>query len=189
MPLLQTHWPISSWTTTSAEYPTTACAWLKRAPAPVKPLAYLLAVLPIARALDKKVVVATATISLQEQLVLRDIPDLLQRTGWNHSFALAKGRGRYLCPLKLEQCLDQAADSQAGQGLFPDEMLFNPTADSIKLYQSMADALAANEWQGDRDSWPDGVEQQQWQPLTRRSPSMRRSQLSPHQKLLFLSRP
>ena len=131
-----------------------------------KTLAYLLATLPIARALDKKVVVATATISLQEQLVLRDIPDLLQRTGWDYRFALAKGRGRYLCPLKLEQCLDQAADSRAGQGLFPDEMLFNPSGDSIKLYQSMAEALAASEWQGDRDSWPDGIDQQQWQPLT-----------------------
>ncbi|MCV6605455.1 MAG: ATP-dependent DNA helicase DinG, partial [Porticoccaceae bacterium] len=131
-----------------------------------KTLAYLLAALPIARALEKKVVIATGTVSLQEQLVLRDIPELLQHTGWNTRFALAKGRGRYLCPLKLEQCLDQAADSQAGQGLFPDEMLFNPSVDSVKLYNSMADALAAGEWQGDRDSWPDGVEQEQWQPLT-----------------------
>ena len=131
-----------------------------------KTLAYLLATLPIAKALDKKVVIATGTISLQEQLVLRDIPELLQHTGWNTRFALAKGRGRYLCPLKLEQCLDQATDTQAGQGLFPDEMLFNPSADSVKLYHSMADALASNQWQGDRDSWPDGVPQEQWQPLT-----------------------
>ncbi|MGS2723256.1 ATP-dependent DNA helicase DinG [Porticoccus sp. GXU_MW_L64] len=131
-----------------------------------KTLAYLLATLPIAKALDKKVVIATGTVSLQEQLVLRDIPELLQHTGWDTRFALAKGRGRYLCPLKLEQCLDQAADSQAGQGLFPDEMLFNPSADSIKLYNSMADALAIGQWQGDRDSWPDGVPQEQWQPLT-----------------------
>lgn len=131
-----------------------------------KTLAYLISVLPIARALNKKVVIATGTVSLQEQLVQRDIPDLIEHTGWNIKFALAKGRGRYLCPLKLEQCLDAVDTSSSGQGLFPDEWQFNPRAETVKLYKSMAEALAGNEWQGDRDSWPDGVAQDDWQPLT-----------------------
>jgi len=39
-----------------------------------KTIAYLVATLPIARARGKRVVVASATIALQEQLLLRDLP-------------------------------------------------------------------------------------------------------------------
>lgn len=131
-----------------------------------KTLAYLLAVLPIARALNKKVVIATATVSLQEQLIHKDIPELLRHTGWRYQFALAKGRGRYLCPLKLEQCLDAVGSRNAGQFLFEDEWSFNPSDQAVKLYNDMAEALAANKWQGDRDSWSEGVSDENWRPLT-----------------------
>src|SRR5690606_17456224 len=87
-----------------------------------KTLAYLLATLPIARALGKTVVVATGTVSLQSQLVDKDIPELLAATGWHYRFALAKGRGRYLCNIKLEQCLDAAGARDAGMFLFEDEI-------------------------------------------------------------------
>ena len=74
-----------------------------------KTLAYLLSTLPIARQLGKRVVVATGTVALQEQLVHRDIPALMAGTGWEYTISLAKGRARYLCPLRLEQCLDTAS--------------------------------------------------------------------------------
>ncbi len=131
-----------------------------------KTLAYLLSVLPIARVLEKKVVIATATVSLQEQLIFKDIPELLQHTGWHYKFALAKGRGRYLCPLKLEQCLDSVDSRDAGQFLFEDEWQFNPNDQAVKLYKNMAEALAANTWEGDRDSWPEGMSEENWYPLT-----------------------
>lgn len=131
-----------------------------------KTLAYLLSVLPVARALNKKVVIATATVSLQEQLVIKDIPDLLQHTGWNYKFGLAKGRGRYLCPMKLEQHLDAVDSHQSGQALFEDEWQFNPNAETVKIYQSMGEALAAGQWEGDRDSWAEGVDEETWRPLT-----------------------
>ena len=41
-------------------------------------------------------VVSTATVSLQTQLMEKDIPDLIDSTGLMLSFALAKGRRRYL---------------------------------------------------------------------------------------------
>ena len=42
-----------------------------------KTLAYLLATIPLAQALNLKVVIATATVALQEQVILKDIPELL----------------------------------------------------------------------------------------------------------------
>ena len=41
-----------------------------------KTMAYTLAVLPIARELGLKVVIATATVALQEQVTQKDLPDL-----------------------------------------------------------------------------------------------------------------
>ena len=131
-----------------------------------KTLAYLLATLPIARALGKKVVVATGTVALQEQLVNRDIPNLLSSTGWDYQVVLAKGRGRYLCPIRLEQCLDSASARDSGLFLFEDEIQFNPTANLIASYRAMNNSLAAGEWAGDRDSWPDSLEDSDWRPLT-----------------------
>jgi ATP-dependent DNA helicase DinG len=48
------------------------------------------------------VVVATRTIALQEQLVERDIPLLLEALDLDLDVALAKGRGNYICRRRLE---------------------------------------------------------------------------------------
>ena len=131
-----------------------------------KTIAYLLSTLPIARKLGKQVVVATGTVALQEQLVNRDIPSLLKSAGWDYSVALAKGRGRYLCPLRLEQCLDAATAKDSGAFLFEDEITFNPTSHIIASYRAMDKELKQEDWSGDRDSWPESIEDVDWQPLT-----------------------
>src|SRR5690554_7870122 len=59
-----------------------------------KTLAYLLAALPVAKARGKRLVVATATIALQEQVLLQDLPTLKAHSGLDFDYALAKGRGR-----------------------------------------------------------------------------------------------
>ena len=61
-----------------------------------KTAAYCLAVIPMAKSLNKTVVLSTATVALQEQVILQDVPDLQQRAGLDFSVALAKGRGRYV---------------------------------------------------------------------------------------------
>tara|TARA_R110002072_G_scaffold209069_3_gene366568 strand:- start:241 stop:684 length:444 start_codon:yes stop_codon:yes gene_type:complete len=70
-----------------------------------KTIAYAVAALPIAKALGKKLVVATATVALQEQIVYRDFPDIQQRSGLDFKFSLAKGRSRYMCLSKLDGLL------------------------------------------------------------------------------------
>src|SRR3954471_23880622 len=51
----------------------------------------------------KKVVISTHTISLQEQLMEKDIPFLRAVSGQEFSAVLCKGRSNYLCMRRLEQ--------------------------------------------------------------------------------------
>jgi ATP-dependent DNA helicase DinG len=131
-----------------------------------KTVGYLLSALPIARAKEKTVVVATGTIALQEQLILKDIPDLLEACDWDHQVALVKGRGRYVCNMRLEQCLDAIKSKEAGLFLFEDEMPFNPNAQSEALYQELSESLEDNCWDGDRDAWDTRIPDADWQTLT-----------------------
>lgn len=68
-----------------------------------KSFAYLLPAIDYATKHKKRVVVSTHTISLQEQLIEKDIP--LLRAVYPHEFTavLVKGRGNYLCRRRLEQ--------------------------------------------------------------------------------------
>lgn len=124
-----------------------------------KTLAYILAAVPVARALDKTLVVSTATVALQEQIILRDLPDIVRHSGLKVSYALAKGRRRYVCLSKLDQQLSGSVQQSAL--LYPDEMAASSDEQSIKLFQSMAEALAYNKWDGDMDLWPDALSTEQ----------------------------
>ena len=70
-----------------------------------KTIAYAMASIPIAKQLKKKIVIATATVALQEQIVYQDLPDIRRHSGLEFSFALAKGRRRYLCLSRLDLAL------------------------------------------------------------------------------------
>ncbi|MEN9689008.1 MAG: putative ATP-dependent helicase, partial [Pseudomonadota bacterium] len=50
----------------------------------------------------ERVLVSTATKTLQDQLFARDIPELLQALGLPLRLAMLKGRGSYLCQQRLE---------------------------------------------------------------------------------------
>ena len=131
-----------------------------------KTVGYLMAALPIARALKKTVVVATGTIALQEQLIHKDLPELMETCDWDFSCALVKGRGRYACNLRMEQIIDSVKSKDAGLFLFEDEQQFNPNAETEELYREMALALEAGTWDGERDSWETRIKDIEWRALT-----------------------
>jgi len=85
--------------------------------------------------------------------------------GLSFCYQLVKGRGRYLCQLKLENILanDPNAD-QMSMYFEGDGQAF--TVDKLKLYQSMEQALAESAWDGDRDNWEDSILEEDWRPLT-----------------------
>lgn len=129
-----------------------------------KTVSYLLAALPIAKALGKKVVISTATITLQEQIIYRDLPDVLHHSGLSFRFALAKGRGRYVCLSKLDQKQHQHALQES---LFAEEGLpSNDDEQQIKAYQELMQALFSKEWNGERDAWSEQIDDAIWQNLT-----------------------
>ena len=52
---------------------------------------------------QKRVLIVTANIALQEQLVTKDLPLLRRLLPWPFTFALLKGRSHYLCRERLQQ--------------------------------------------------------------------------------------
>jgi ATP-dependent DNA helicase DinG len=72
-----------------------------------KSLAYLAPAILFAREHQKKAIVSTHTINLQEQLIYKDIPILKKILPVEFEAALMKGRQNYLCPRRLERALQQ----------------------------------------------------------------------------------
>ena len=126
-----------------------------------KSLAYLVPALAHAMSTGSAVVVATATIALQRQLVNRDLPrlsdalePLLDRPP---VFAILKGRRNYLCLNRL----------RSGAPEEPADMLFDPGAVSAvgKQVQRLAE-WAETTTTGDRDDVVPGVDDRAWRQVS-----------------------
>ena len=142
-----------------------------------KSLAYSVPAIAMAISRGTRVLISTATVALQEQLVTKDLPALAAHMSQPFKFALAKGRGRYICKLKLER-LAGGVEASTGEDGVPDDDLFaeeeaaerakRPRHESearMKFYISMADALASGSWDGDRDTLDTPPEPEVWSPV------------------------
>jgi ATP-dependent DNA helicase DinG len=123
-----------------------------------KSLAYLVPAARHAAALDATVVVSTATIALQSQLIDRDLPRLAEALrpllGKAPTFAILKGRRNYLCKHRL----------QTGAADDPQDALFDPQAVSTEIGRQVT---RLREWAeetetGDRDELVPGVDERAW---------------------------
>ncbi|MCL1917350.1 MAG: hypothetical protein FWG14_03385 [Peptococcaceae bacterium] len=81
-----------------------------------KSMAYLLPALWWAKLMEEKVIVATHTIVLQEQLFTKDLPFLAETLPFSFRAALLKGRNHYICPLLFEQSFPQREGFVATRG-------------------------------------------------------------------------
>ena len=125
-----------------------------------KTAAYALAAIPIGKATGKNVVISTATVALQEQVVLRDLPDLQNNAGIRFNFTLAKGRQRYVCLKRLDDNLQEDAQQQ----LIP--TFESVDADGRALYEQMLSEFGAGHWDGEVDTWEDGIDAELWRGVT-----------------------
>lgn len=126
-----------------------------------KTMAYLLASVPIAMHRKKKVVVSTATVALQEQLILKDLPQLVTEAGVNLTYGLAKGRGRYFCVSNAEKVLEQ--QNELGQiALYEDEVAQKLDGDTVAEVKELLSLFASGEWDGDRDGLKNTVPDNIW---------------------------
>lgn len=138
-----------------------------------KSLAYSVPAIAMALARGTRVLISTATVALQEQLVHKDLPALAAQMEQPFRFALAKGRGRYVCKLKLERLAGTGeAHDPADDDLFAEEEAATraarprqETEARMQFYKSMADALATAVWDGDRDSLATPPEPEAWSPV------------------------
>ncbi len=152
-----------------------------------KSAAYASTVIPLALAQQKRVVISTATVALQEQLIAKDLPALAAALPEPFSFALAKGRGRYVCRLKLDQLSggdaasadlfesDDATDASDGLAATVAAHTVASAAASAraaerwgeraKVYAQWAAQLDGGAWDGDRDRLDEPPEGELWSPV------------------------
>ncbi|WFB46206.1 ATP-dependent DNA helicase DinG [Vibrio coralliilyticus] len=123
-----------------------------------KSLSYLMAAIPVALFNNRKVVISTATVALQEQLINKDLPLYRRLIDREFSFILAKGRQRYCCAEKLAA----ACGADGGQMAMFDS---KPKCKDIEQLELMYKKLAQNKWDGDRDSWPKPISDEIWQSI------------------------
>jgi ATP-dependent DNA helicase DinG len=127
-----------------------------------KTLAYLSGAIHTALENKKMLVISTATVNLQQQLLQKDLPVFAQALDQPIKFVQAKGRRRYLCPSKLINLIE--GDEQQELGLDVDVQ-----------YQQAKHRLFAKQlfsewdgqlWDGDRDSRADAVSPELWQQIS-----------------------
>jgi ATP-dependent DNA helicase DinG len=120
-----------------------------------KSLAYLVPAMQLAANKRGPVVVSTATIALQRQLVDRDLPRLAdalrEPLGRTPEFAILKGRNNYLCLNKLRNGPEDEQDS-----------LFEAPTSQLGAHIKRLHQWAASTTTGDRDELVPGVPDQAW---------------------------
>jgi ATP-dependent DNA helicase DinG len=126
-----------------------------------KSLAYLVPAIRHAIAKDTTVVVSTATIALQRQLVDRDLPRLAKALtpvlGRRPTFAILKGRRNYLCLHRLSGP-DDVDDA---------DQLFDPFAvSSLGRHVKRVHEWASDTDTGDRDELVPGVPDSAWRQVS-----------------------
>lgn len=138
-----------------------------------KSAAYLSTMVAMALQRKTRVVVSTATVALQEQLMQKDLPALASAMDTPFVYVLAKGRGRYVCKLKLERLAgsEPGADSELFDTDLADPLarsgfsrtdVQDPQERRLQLYDALVTALAKGQWDGDRDSLPQQPDPRDW---------------------------
>ena len=102
-----------------------------------KSVSYLIPAMLWAIQNGERVVVSTNTINLQEQLFEKDVPAVTQALGIDARAAVMKGRGRYLCPLRLAELRKNGPKTDAEARLLTKILIWLPntiTGDADELF-------------------------------------------------------
>lgn len=129
-----------------------------------KTIAYLVGAIAAAEKLrttkDIPIVVATATVGLQSQVLTGDLPRLVQAGIVNEgSSLLAKGRGRYFCVANAERLVEEGLPSTQTD-FFAEEA--NEAVVDLSAVPELLQSWHGNAWTGDIDSYAKPVPSQAW---------------------------
>lgn len=128
-----------------------------------KTVGYLVPAIVLARSLGKKLVVSSATVALQEQLVNRDIPSVLSAYHEQVKVVLAKGRGRFVCEMRLIRLAGGAQEELFGDAAAWDRP---PKDGEINLLATLHENLGSGKWNGDKDSLEHNIADDLWSKIT-----------------------
>ena len=123
-----------------------------------KTLAYLAGAIECALEQKKMLVISTATVNLQQQLLQKDLPQFSQATGKELKFVQAKGRRRYLCPSKLTTVVETGIQQDLSFDVDGKYKQAKRQARAKKLFEQWD----TGQWDGDRDSRSDAIEPALW---------------------------
>ncbi|WP_344908417.1 ATP-dependent DNA helicase [Actinomadura meridiana] len=141
-----------------------------------KSLAYLVPAIRYAVEKETTVVVSTATIALQRQLVDRDLPRLAEALGpllgTELRFAILKGRRNYLC---LHRVQTGVPEEDEGPSLFDPQQL-STLGRQVKRLNDWAEETQT----GDRDELVPGVSEQAWRQVAVSARECLGAQRCPH---------
>ncbi|QXA54210.1 ATP-dependent DNA helicase [Corynebacterium freneyi] len=131
-----------------------------------KSLAYLVPAIVRAMEDDQAVIVSTATIALQRQLVERDLPRLADalepHLDRRPTFSILKGRNNYLCRNKVAEVPLDPDDGIGDTGALIDSSTLSKTAAQVLMLREWADDTE----DGDRDSLDRGVSDMAWRQVS-----------------------
>jgi len=127
-----------------------------------KTLAYLAGAIDVALEQKKMLVISTATVNLQQQLLQKDVPQFSSATGKALKVVQAKGRRRYLCPSKLTTVVT----TENQQDLSFDVDSKYKQAKQQVMAETLFQQWDEQQWDGDRDSRHDAIAPELWHKIS-----------------------
>lgn len=144
-----------------------------------KSFAYLIPAALWAVQSDKRVIVTTHTINLQNQIAKKDaqlVASLVERlTGKRPLFSVLVGRSNYICPKMVEELLEDPAKTRS---LFDNEESTAHTLDMISQWIPRAA-------EGLRGELPDTVSAELWEEINATTPSCQRKECPLYDKCFY----
>ncbi|WXU00709.1 MAG: ATP-dependent DNA helicase DinG [Catillopecten margaritatus gill symbiont] len=133
--------------TLTGEYPNSNRILCVEAPTGTgKTFAYLLSAIPIAKANKKKLIISSANVALQEQLLLKDLPEAQKYCPVEFQYQLVKGRSRYVCIRNLINLVEDTAGTD--ENLLFDEP---PGEYQMREMSTLLEDYSAKQWNGEID--------------------------------------
>lgn len=130
-----------------------------------KTFAYLLSAIPIAKNSKKKLVVSSANVALQEQLLNKDIVETQKYCQVDFKYALVKGRSRYVC---IRNLINLAEDNASTDSLFDSALMWDapPGKHQLEQITEMLQDYSDKKWNGEIDDLITTPDSSIWQKVS-----------------------
>ncbi|CAK9884525.1 MAG: putative ATP-dependent helicase DinG [Candidatus Erwinia impunctatus] len=127
-----------------------------------KTFSYLIPGIAVGRAEQKPLIISTANVALQDQILSKDLP-LLQKVIPGLTYTAALGRRRYLCPRNLTMLRD---DDQYSFLLALFDEPLTTTDKERQCCDSLYESYRSGAWDGVRDHWKKMIDDPLWHRLS-----------------------